>query len=112
MEKNFANILQSLIGLVWSVNQLQKLIPDGKEWDNKAQSIANHKAFAERQIALFQTIQYPFEAEIMSNGEKFAPTMFDFENKMVWRQTSQVSGGGEWVSLSDVTLTPNPYFHF
>lgn len=102
------NVNHIITGLIWSVKQLQKLIPDGKEWDSKTQSICNHMERAENFIRLSDVSKYPYLA--WYNGKEFVPTMIDYDNKMAWMQISQVSGDGEWISFEDLALTPNPYF--
>lgn len=103
------NVIQAIDGLIWSVSQLQKLIPDGPSWDNKAQAIAEHKAFAQQELDFLNCQKYPYKATF-ANGMSFIPTMIDFDNQMVWHQTGQGDGHGEWVNMDDVTLSPNPYY--
>ena len=103
------NIKQALTGLIWSVDKLQSLIPDGPEWDRKAQTISEHRLFAQKELDFLDCQQYPYEATFR-NGMSFVPTMIDFDCRLLWHQKSQVSGDGEWVSMDDVTLKPNPYF--
>ena len=102
-------IKQSIIGLIWSVKQLQKLIPDGISWDNRAQAIADHLAFAEKELSFLQCQKYPYVATYR-NGRSFTPTQIDYENRLLWHQNSQVLGDGDWVSMDDVTLSHNQYF--
>lgn len=104
------NIKQALTGLIWSVDKLQSLIPDGPEWDRKAATISEHRIFAQQQLDMLECQQYPYRAKPKGGSGSFVPTMIDYNMKMVWRQRSQVSGDGEWISMDDVTLTPNPYF--
>ena len=103
------DIKQSIIGLIWSVKQLQKLIPDGKDWDNRAQAIADHLAFAEKELSFLQCQKYPYVATYR-NGVSFTPTQIDYENRLLWHQNSQASGDGDWISMDDVTFYNNPYF--
>ena len=103
------NIKKSIIGLIWSVKQLQKLIPDGKNWDNRAQSIAYNLAFAEKELEFLLCQKYPYVATYR-NGQSFVPTQIDYENRLLWHQHGQAAGIGDWVSMDDVTLSPNRYF--
>lgn len=103
-------IIQALTGLIWSIEQLQKLIPSGKEWDNKAQAIFDHKRYAQKELDFLNCQRFPYKAIIIENRKEFTPTMIDFDNKMVWNQKSQVSGDGEWIQFEDIELHPNPYF--
>jgi len=50
--------------------------------------------------------RFPIECEFKEGGEKFVPTMIDFDNQMVWRQFGQASENGSWVDMDDLILRP------
>lgn len=104
------DIQQVLFGMIWSIDQLQKLIPDGKDWDFRADAIATHKSAAQRLLDSVETFQFPFTARHLQTGETFVPTQIDYANRQVWHQKGQSSDNGEWIDFDEVQLTPNPFF--
>lgn len=99
---------ECLRGLIWSVQQLQQLIPDGPSWDSKAQSISDHLHAAKTVADAMSNEKFPYICEY-KNGNSFYPTMIDFENKMVFHAYGQ-NGSGAWVDFSDVEILKNPFF--
>jgi hypothetical protein len=105
------NVTEIIKDLLWSVQTLQKLIPDSKEWDNKAQAISDKVIAAKEFIKGADVTKFPFVAKIYSNDLEFIPTMIDYDNRQVWHQRSQVASDGEWIDFDDVLLTPNKFFN-
>lgn len=105
------NYREVLRGLIWALKQLQPLIPDGANWDNRAQSIANYRERAEQMEVQMATQKFPYTATDPNTGISFTPTRFDFDNGMLWRQNGQASGNGEWLPITGFVLAKNPFFN-
>lgn len=83
------DIHQILYGLIWSVDQLQKLIPDDRGWDFRAVAIVSHKQYAQQLLDDLGILRFPYNAQNLKTGERFVPTMIDYDNRQVWHQKSQ-----------------------
>lgn len=101
---------QAITGLLWSVDQLYKLIPGTSVWDKTADAIARHRDFARSISQQLDTSLYPYIATHKDEGFTFTPTMMDFVGQSAYRQIGQTSDSGEWISFDDLTIEANPYF--
>jgi len=96
--------------LIWAIEKMEPLIPDGKDWDTKAQSIANIKNEGKEALRKIAADRFPYECTVLDTEEKFLPTRIDYENRQVWRQIGQASDSGQWYDYDEIELEWNPFF--
>jgi len=54
--------------------------------------------------------RYPYLCKVHKTNLEFMPLFINYHSRLVWRQTGQGDGHGEWYSFDDVIFKANKTF--
>jgi hypothetical protein len=70
------------------------ILEPSKKWEEHMDKILNSKSKSKS--------KFPYECSFKLDGNKFIPTIIDYDNKQVWKQNSQVSDDGDWINFDEL----------